>query len=108
LEDFSEQLLAQFGDNDRSSGSINSDTEHDPSAQSNTNIAHQGKLTEKHSQKENDGSKKLLIGNDKETAKKRSSSSKKDPVENPDTDDDGDIPDVYFLSKLCTCIRDTA
>ena len=98
LEDVSEQLLVQLGD-DR----IAESTTLKPGVrdvQSNTNVALQGKLSEKLSQNEDDGDKTLSKeGKARESA--RSSSSKKDPVK--DSDDNDDIPDVYFLIIIIAC-----
>ena len=104
LEDFSEQLLVQLGDDGNAKSTRSKSGVRN--VQTNTNVAHQRELSEKLSQKENYSGKKLSKkGKVKESARKRSSSSKKDPVEDSDNDD---IPDVYFLSKLCTCISGVA
>ena len=83
LEDLSEQLSMQLGNDDAKDGNAESTksetTGRDASTstlQSNTKVEEPRKLK-----------------------RKTSSSRKKDPVKKHDEDSSGDIPDVYFLSK---------
>ncbi|CAB4035104.1 Hypothetical predicted protein, partial [Paramuricea clavata] len=101
LEDLSEQLSMQLGNDDAKDGNVESTksetTGRDAStgtSQSNTKVVQPQKLSENISKKENGGSVGFRA---EEKTGETSSSRKKNPVKKHDEDSSGDIPDVYFL-----------